>query len=477
MTLTIHKEEDSQRQLLLTVEVEEARVQKAMRQTAKKLAREYNFPGFRRGKAPYRIIVNRVGEAALRADTVEEMVPDIFDEAITDIKDEEIYGRPELTNMEIEPLVLNFTIPLQPVVTLGDYRVLRQEVAPVEISDKAIDEALERIREKYQELEEVERPLAEGDMATLSGTGKLVVAEEEAEAKEEEPEATEEESTTEDVAEELDRLIFAEDRIDLPMDPNRIFAGTPFVENLMGLTAGEETTFNFTFPADYENEDLAGKEATFTLTLLNVQSRSLPELNDDLAKQEGEYETLDELREATYKNLQEAATARAKEELIDEMTDKLLEEATLVYPPAAVEMEIDQMVENFKNQAQRAGWEWEDFLRLQGMDEAAMRANFQETAVERLSRGLVMREFILNEKIEVNAEDVDAIIETKIARFEDENLRNGMRDYYRTGYGFDTISSEVLHDKVYDRVKAIFTGVAPELSELEDEEPANDEEE
>lgn len=487
MTLTIHKEEDNQRQLLLTVEVDETRINKAMRQTAKKLAREHNFPGFRRGKAPYQVIVNRVGLAALRADTVEEIVPQIFEEAVADIDEEEIYGRPELTNMEIEPLVLKFTIPLQPKVTLGDYRVLRQEIEPVEVSEEAVDAALERIREKYQELEEVERPLALSDMATLSGTGKLVAEETESEATEEaadstdaaESETTETEDVTDsaDEIDELDRVIFAEERIDLPMDPDKVFAGTPFVENLIGLTTGEETTFNFTFPDEYENEELAGKEATFTLTVLNVQSRTLPDLDDELAKQEGDYETLADLREATHNNLKTAAEARAKEDLIDNMTDKLLEDAVLVYPPAAVEMEIDQMIENFKNQAQRAGWEWEDFLRIQGATEESMRDNFRETAVDRLTRGMVLRQFVLDEKIKVAAADVDAALDEKVAHYEDENLRNGMRDYYRTGYGFDTISSEILQDKVYDRIKAVFTGNAPDLSELQDEETASDEEE
>lgn len=472
MTLTIHKEEDEQRQLLLTVTVDAARVDKAMRQTAKKLARDYNFPGFRKGKAPYQVIANRIGWESLRAEVAEEMAPAIFEEAMAEVNEAEIYGQPVLGHMELDPLAFTFTIPLRPMVTLGAYRSLRQDVEPVVISDKAVNEALEHIRDKYQELEEVERPLALGDMATLSGVGKLVVA---AAAVGDEIEATPEEPASEEG--EADPIIFAEERIDLPMDPDRVFAQTPFVENLLGLAVGDETTFNFTFPDDYDNEELAGKEATFTLMLLNVQARRRPDLDDALAQQEGAYETLDDLRAATYKNLLEAAATRAKNDLIETMADKLTADATIVYPPAAIDLEIEQMVDNLKTQTQRSGWEWEHFLRIQGTNEEEMRKTFREPAAERLTRRFVIQQFIADEKIRVDAADIDTAVAKQIESFDDETLRNTMRDYYRSEAGLDVIGSEILHNKVYDRIQAIFGGYAPELSALQDEETANDEEE
>lgn len=472
MTLTIHKEEDEQRQLLLTVTVDAARVDKAMRQKAKKLARDYNFPGFRKGKAPYQVIANRIGWESLRAEVAEEMAPAIFEETMADVNEAEIYGQPTLSHMELDPLAFTFTIPLRPVVTLGAYRSLRQDVEPVVISDKAVNEALEHIRDKYQELEQVERPLALGDMATLSGVGKLVVA---AAAVGDEIEAPPEEPASEEG--EADRIIFAEERIDLPMDPDRVFAQTPFVENLLGLAVGDETTFNFTFPDHYDNEELAGKEVTFTLMLLNVQARRRPDLDDALAQQEGAYETLDDLRAATYKNLLEAAATRAKNDLIETMADKLTADATIVYPPAAIDLEIEQMVDNLKTQAQRSGWEWEHFLRIQGINEEEMRKTFREPAAERLTRRFVIQQFIADEKIRVNAADIDTAVAKQIESFDDETLRNTMRDYYRSEAGLDVIGSEIVHNKVYDRIQAIFGGYAPELSALQDEETANDEEE
>ncbi len=173
MTLTIHTEEDSQRQLKLKVEVPEDRVQAQMRRTARQLGKKINIPGFRRGKVPYSVIVNRFGESAVRADAVEEMLESLLVEALDEIE-ETAYRQPTLDDMEIDPLVLEITVPLEPAITLGDYRALRREITPVEVTDEALEEAVEHIRSHHQILEQVDRPAEEGDMVTLTGEGKLI---------------------------------------------------------------------------------------------------------------------------------------------------------------------------------------------------------------------------------------------------------------------------------------------------------------
>ena len=153
------------------------------------------------------------------------------------------------------------------------------------------------------------------------------------------------------------------------------------------------------------------------------------------------------------------------------MIDDLLEEAVLVYPPAAVEAEIDSMMDNFKNQVTRAGWSWEDFLQLQNSQEEQLRENFREGAEEQLKRQLALRQFIMDEKLRVTEEDIEAMIDERVGQFGDnEALQKGMRDYYRSGPGFDMLSSEVLMEKAYTRIEAVLTGNAPDLAELEAEE-------
>lgn len=475
MTLKIQTEQDDQRQLLLTIEVPEDRVEKQMRQTARKLGKEVNIPGFRRGKVPYPVLLKRLGREVLRTEAIEDMLQNVFTEALDEV-DPDIYAPANFDDMEMEPLVLKFTIPLTPEVELGNYRELRKEIEPVEITEEAIAEALERIQAQHQQLEDVMRPVEVGDMVTLSGKGELLpVEEDEEEAEEaEEAETAESESEDEDSDTETeypeDNIIFNSESVDLIMEAKQLFWGEDFVNNVVGMSVGEEKTFNITFPEDFEEEDLAGEEATFTIHVLNVRSRILPELDDELAKLEGTFETLDELRESIWEELQNNAESEAKNELLEGMIDDLLEDGKLIYPPAAVEAEIDGMLENFKGQVTRAGWSWEDFLQLQSTQEEDLRENFREGAEEQLKRQLALRQFIMDEKLRVTEEDVNVAIDKRVGQFGDnEALVQGMRDYYRSGPGFDMLSSEVLMDKAYERIEAVLTGNAPDLAELEAE--------
>lgn len=473
MTLKIQTEQDDKRQLLMTIEVPEDRVEKQMRETARKLAKDINIPGFRKGKVPYPVLLKRVGRDALRTEAVEDMLQAVFTEALDEV-DPEIYAPANFDDMEMEPLVLKFTIPLTPEVTLGNYRELRKEIEPVEVSPEAVEEALERIQTRHQTLEDVERPVAAGDMVTLSGKGELLPAEDAAadEKTEEEAEAgeTAESESSEAETTPEDNIIFNSENVDLVMDAKQLFWGQTFVDNVVGMSAGDEKTFTITFPEDFEEEELAGREATFTINVLNVRSRNLPPLDDELAKLEGTFETLDELRDSIQKELQNNAEGEAKNALIEGMIDDLLTDATLVYPPAAVESEVDGMVENFKNQVTRAGWTWDDFLKLQSASEESLRENFRESAETQLKRQLVLRQFIFDEKLRITDEDIDAAISERVSQFSDnEALQKGMRDYYRQGQGFEMLSSEVLMNKAYERIEAVLTGNAPDLAELEAE--------
>lgn len=476
MTLKIQTEQDDKRQLLMTIEVPEERVEKQMRETARKLAKEVNIPGFRKGKVPYPVLLKRLGRDALRTEAVEDMLQSVFTEAIDEI-DPEMYAPANFDDMEMEPLVLKFTIPLSPEVTLGNYRELRKEIEPVEIAPEAVSEALERIQTRHQTLEDVERAVEAGDMVTLSGKGELLPTDE-AEAQEETEAETEEGETAESESTADDNVIFNSENVELIMEAKQLFWGQAFVDNVVGMSAGDEKTFTISFPEEFEEEELAGREATFTINVLNVRSRNLPPLDDELAKLEGTFETMDELRESIQKELQANAEGEAKNALIESMIDDLLESATLVYPPAAVESEIDGMVQNFKNQVTRAGWTWEDFLQLQSTQEEQLRENFREGAEEQLKRQLVLRQFIFDEKLRITDEDLDAAIDERVAQFGDnEALQKGMRDYYRQGQGFEMLSSEVLMNKAYERIEAVLTGNAPDLAELEAEAAADESEE
>ncbi len=472
MTLTITTAEDEVRQLKVTIEVDEARVQKAMQTKARELSREIQLPGFRPGKAPYDVVVRRIGEDTLRGEAIEDLVQPVFEEALNQA-DIDPYAQPSLEDIQAKPLVLTFSVPLAPTVTLGDYRELRQELTPVSVTDEALQEALEHVQTHHQVVEAVDRPASEGDVLTFGGRGWLVAQP----TADEEPAAGEEagaEPATDEAAAAADDNLFDEERLDVLLDPTTLFPDTPFVANLVGLSAGDQKQFSFTFPDPYEPEpEHAGREAHFDLTVLEVKRRELPPLDDELAKLDGRHETLDELREALRTELAQQAEDTEKERAIEEMVDRLLEGAQLVYPPAAIEAHLDDMVEDFKTRLSRSGWEFKDYLNLQGMTEESLREDFRENAEKQLRRQLALRQFILDEKLRVEAADIDPIIEERLARFDNEAVKDSLRNYYRSGQGLESISGLVLSNKVYDRIRAVLSGEAPDLATLaatEDEE-------
>ncbi len=470
MTLNIQTEQDEQRQLLMTIEVPEERVEKQMRQTARRLGRDAAIPGFRKGKVPYPVLLKRLGRDALRGEAIEDMLQGVFEEAIKEV-DPDIYAQASFDDMEMEPLVLKFTIPLTPEVDLGTYRDLRKEIEPVEIQDEAVEEALEAARVRHAVVEEVERAVEASDLATISGKGELVLLDE----GDDEEDAGDED--TEDTAVD-DTVIFDTESMELLMDSDKLFPGTPFVENIIGMNIGDEKEFEFTFPEDFEDEELAGKDAIFSITVLSVKSRELPELNDELASEEG-HESLEAMRESIYKNLVESAEQQAQNDLIEDTITMILEEAeaTLVYPPAAVESEIDGRIESFRQQVTQSGWEWEDYLKLQGGSEDNLREDFREGAEESVQRQLVIRQFVFDEKLRITDEDIDTQLDKQLADFGDnEELSSSMRDFYKQGYGLEMISSQILMDKVHERMVAILSGEAPDLAELEAAEEAESEE-
>ena len=449
MTLTIHTEEDSERQLKVTVEVPENQVQAQMRRTARDLARQVNIPGFRKGKVPYNILVQRVGEEALRADAVEEMLESVFVEALEEIE-ESPYRQPSIDDIEMKPLVLKITIPLEPIVKLGDYRAIRREIQPVEVTDEALEEALERVRSQHEILEPVDRPAEIGDLITVSGEGKI--------------------------DEEDGEVIWHEHETDLVLNPEKLFPSLRFVENLVGMSAGETKEFIFTFPEDYDDEELAGRNASFEVSVERVQSRELPEITDEMAQEEGEYETVEELREGLKKDLYEQSERQAKSDLLDDVVNEMMSEAEINYPPALVEAELDDTLANFKEQVTRSGWQWDDYIKLQSHTEESLRDEWREDAIERVRRGLILRQFVEEEKLSVSSSEIDSAVDKRLGRFgENEELHDQLRSFFTQGQGLDMMTNEILMDKVQERVEDIVTGNAPDLEALEAAEEVDDE--
>ncbi len=450
MTLNIRTEEDERRQLKVVVEVAEERVQAQMQRTARQLSSELSIPGFRKGKVPYNVLVQRIGREALRSEAVEELLNPVVEETLAEV-DVTPFAQISVDDLDMEPLVVYFTIPMEPVVNLGDYRAIRREVTAIEVADEAVQDALEHLRTHHQVLEPVNRPAMEGDVVAISGTGEIIEAD-----------------STE--------VIMDEERVELLMDAESTFPGTDFVANLIGMEVGDDGEFSIRFPEEYEEAELAGREATFSITVLDVKSRYLPELNDELAKEEGDYETLDELRDALREELRQQAEAQARNDLFDGFMDEMAESAEVLFPPVLVEDELAQTLESLKNQTKQSGWEWQDYMTLQSESEESLKEGWREEAEQSVKRGLMLRELVRREKLTLSEAELDEAVEKRLERFsENEELRQQLRDIFRQGPGLESIANDLMMDRVFERIEAIVTGNAPDLAALEAAEREADE--
>ncbi len=439
MTFQIEAHEDDHRQLVARVTVDEERIAGQMQRTARRLARALRIPGFRPGKAPYRVIAAQVGEEALRLEALDDMWGPLIDEVLTQLAPE-LYGEPQPDNLTIKPLGFTLTIPLRPQVVLGDYRALRLETQPVTITDEAVTEVLENIRNQHTERQPTNQPAAMGDMVVIAGQGYL--------------------------SDDPTDVIFNETRFEITLTPDALYPGTGFTDQLLGVTPGDERRFELTFPPTYEPEPAwQQKTATFDLTILDVWAVIRPELDDALAEKE-RYESLDELRYSVAQELQQQAQMQYRNDAYTHMMAQLMEGVqTLRYPPVLITDHQDELLENLKRQTARSNLKWEEYLAQAGKTEQELRDDLEERAVNEVERSLLIREFVKQEGLKVTDNDLTARVDQLTARYADNpDLQRSIREFYLSETGAPRLADDILMDKIYDRMVAILSGAAPDLT-------------
>jgi trigger factor len=380
--LNIITEPLEQRQLLLTIEVDEDRVQQAMQRAARQIAKQVNIPGFRRGKAPYSRIVQRYGEETIRQEAAETLAQTAYSEAL---EQEEIepYASASLEDIELHPLTFKFTIPLSPVVDLGDYGNYRLEQQTVTVDEEDVQQALEEIREENAILEYVERPAELGDGVVIEIVGQ----------------ADEEE-------------FLQGDDIHIILDAESADPAPGFAEAIVGMEAGEERTFTLTLPDDFPREELRGQEAEFTVKLVEVYDSIFPELDDDLARTVGNFDSLKELEDHIREQLREAKQRQVDEAYTEQVLEAIIEQAQVEYPPVMLEETLNGVVEDVERRLKReAHLSLEDYLHVQGQTIEQLREELTPRAAAQLKRSLVLSEVVTLEKIEVGEEEVSDQIE------------------------------------------------------------------
>ncbi len=291
MALNIERQDLAERQVQLTVEVPGERMQGAMRSAARRLSNKTRIPGFRPGKAPYEMVVRKVGEEAVFDDAVDQLGQDIYREALEQ-SEIDPYAPGSLEELVTrDPLVLRYVVPLEPEVELGDYVNLRLPFEPDAVADEALEAFLEDLRQRQALMEPVSRPAAMGDVVDLKLSATV-------QATEADPEST--------LLDEQQVPLLLEDDTDWP------FKGV--AAQLQGLSAEEERTLEHTFPEDYPNESLRSRHAVFHLRCTQVRSRTVPQWSDDFARSLGDFSDLLDLRVKARQSLQEQASQAAERE-------------------------------------------------------------------------------------------------------------------------------------------------------------------
>lgn len=377
-------------QVKLTVEFEAGVLEDYKRRAARHLANRVKVPGFRPGKAPYQVIARQVGDAALTEEGLEMLVNDKYAQIIDESGVHPFSSGQFDKIVSTEPLILEFSVPLEPEITLGDYQALRRPYELKEISDEDVDEVLENLRERQAVLEPADRPAAEGDVVSVHLTGaRLNPAEDQ----------------SDNLVEErtYQFLVRAAGK---HADDEWPFPG--FSQNLVGLSVGDGKTLSYQFSEDYQFETMRGVEGSYQLVVEEIKSRDLPELDEEFVKTIGEYADLAALKAEIRSSLEQQALETYNQVYDDAILAELVEQSVVKYPPQMLESEQNNVVDNFKHRLEQQGTDLDLYLKSREMDLDGLKEEAKPVAEERLKRSLVLLEVAKAENIQVSEEELQS---------------------------------------------------------------------
>lgn len=429
--MNVTREDMPGRQVALTIELEPETVNSALDRAYRQMVNQVNVPGFRRGKAPRYILESYVGKEMLTERAVKNILPQTVQDAIAEQNIEAMdVGDVEIVSMD--PLQVKVIIVQPPSVQLGDYSGVRVEKESVEITDEQVEEVLAELRREGVPWEEPAepRPVKEGDMVYLDL----------------------EAFTTAGPLEEAQRENF-------PTIIGLRRAGVPETVNqaLIGMSVGEEKDLADTLPDDYPNEELRGKDVTYHITVRQVKEQAIPELTDEFAKNLGDYENVEALREAVQKNLQQRTEKAAEDNQVHNAIAHLVNDSTVEVPEKMVDEELDLMLKRLEDRLKEQRINLRQYFMYNGSTEDEWRQANRERARERLVRGLVLQEFARREGIEVDESEIEGEIENMLGRFDEEE-----KDKARTVLGGEDmrhgLEDQIYQRKILDRLIGIAEG-------------------
>ena len=377
--MKVNSVEKNGNQATVVVEIDKELMETGVNKAYMKARKDIMVPGFRKGKAPRKMIESMYGAHVFYEDGLEEIFPEIYDFAIAHQEGFKAIGRPNLTDMKISDdnvVTLTLTTEVYPEVTLGQYKGLEVEKAEVTVSDEQVQAELDRMAQNVAATETVDGPAKMGDTANIDFEG-------------------------------FDNGVPFEggkgENHDLKLGSGSFVPG--FEEQIVGMSAGEEKDINITFPENY-HEELAGKAVVFHVKVNKVTETIVPAMDDEFAKDVSEFDTLEALKADIRAKALERAEKTAQTNFETACVDKAAENTTVDLPNALVERELDTQMERFAYQLQMGGYSMEQYAKMMGGDVSTMRNAFRPSAEKQAKVSVTLEKIAEVENVAVTDEEI-----------------------------------------------------------------------
>jgi trigger factor len=413
-------------------EVPAAEVERRVQQTARALGRDMRVPGFRKGKVPPPVVIRRVGREAILDEAVRDSLATWYVGAL-DAAGIHPVGDPELNLGELpgegQPLTFSIEIGVRPPATLGTYKGLEVGRREPEVPEERVDQEIEALRERLARLESAERPAESGDFVVMDYVGSV-------------------DGEPFEGGEGTDQMI--------ELGSGRLIPG--FEEQLTGARTGDERAVSVTFPEDYGAEQLAGKEASFAVTVKDVKAKLLPELDDDFATEAAGFDSMDELREDIRSKLADAERQAIGEEFREAVVDAAAAEAKIDLPDPLIDARARELFDRLVRTLGRQGISKEAYLRISDKTEEQLIDEARPEAERALRREAVLAAVVEAEQLEPTDEDVLHALEHEATHHQQttpEKLRKRLADEGRLDEVVEDLAARQAVDLLVDEAKPI----------------------
>jgi trigger factor len=432
--------EVEERQVTLRIELDDDDLEPYVERGFRQVVGKIRIPGFRPGKAPRKIVEGMVGRESLISESLDFLVPDVITKAVEEQKIERV-GFPHVEKVEFDPVVVEAAVAMNPVLDLGDYRGIRVEEDPVDVSDEDVDEELEELRGQQSSWEPADRPVTHDDLVTMNVVGKI------GEVK---------------IIDETDSQYL--------VDPSSTLPFPGFAAELEGVEIEKSTEFTLDVPADYTDNEIAGKQVEFSVTITDVKQRLLPELDDEFAQSVSDnYETLDDLIAQIRADIEIATERQNEHEYREYAIEELVVNADMEIAPLLIQHEIEHMEERREEMMKRLGISEEDYNRFTGRTAEQIRDEMHEEAVEKLNRSHAISAFIEQEALDITDDELNDRLK-QLAREGDESTgRKLTNKELRSERVKASVRESLLVEKALDRLVEIAKGHEDDSASEEDQ--------